>query len=299
MTGAGILPGSFRDPSGFIFKKDNRILRQINESYARQYTRLFDSGLYDCLTKKNLLIPHKEVALELAYNNRAFKVIEPEKIDFIAYPYEFCFSQLKDAALTTIQIQKMALDKGMTLKDASAYNIQFHKGKPLLIDTLSFDIYDEGGPWIAYRQFCQHFLAPLLLMSYKDIRLAQLLRVFIDGLPLDMVSRLLPRSTYLKFSILTHVHLHAKSQKKYESGSVGKIDRKISLRGMKGLIDNLESTIERLRWKHDSTEWGDYYDDTNYSKDALDYKLKLIDEYLDEISPRTVWDIGANTGFFS
>ncbi len=32
-------------------------------------------------------------------------------------------------------------------------------GRPVLIDTLSFARLSEGEPWIAYRQFCQHFLA--------------------------------------------------------------------------------------------------------------------------------------------
>ncbi len=299
MSREGILPSSFRDPSGFIYKKNNRLLRQINKSYTTEYSKLIESGLYDKLIKKNLIIPHQEISIDNAYNDQAYKIIEPELINFIAYPYEFCFSQLKDAALVTIKIQKIALEYGMTLKDASAYNIQFHQGRPLLIDSLSFDIYNEGQPWIAYRQFCQHFFAPLLLMSYKDVRLGQLLRVFIDGLPLDMVSKLLPRSTYFRFSILTHIHLHAKSQKKYESSSSKKISRKVSLQAMKGLIDNLESTINKLQWKHGSTEWGDYYDDTNYSRDALGYKLKLVDDYLSELKPSNVWDIGANTGLFS
>ena len=49
----------------------------------------------------------------------------------------------------------------MTLKDCSVYNIQFHQGRPIFIDTLSFEIYRDGDPWIGYRQFCEHFLAPL------------------------------------------------------------------------------------------------------------------------------------------
>ncbi len=101
----------------------------------------------------------------------------------------------------------------MSLKDATAYNIQFKRGKPIFIDTLSFEHYNEGTPWVAYRQFCQHFLAPLALMSHTDIRLNQLLRIYIDGIPLDLASQLLPGRTRMRFSLLTHIHLHAKSQK--------------------------------------------------------------------------------------
>ena len=86
-------------------------------------------------------------------------------VDFISYPYEWSFSQLKDAALTTLAAHELALDHGMTLKDASAYNVQFVDGKPVLIDSLSFERAVPDEPWVAYRQFCQHFLAPLALMA--------------------------------------------------------------------------------------------------------------------------------------
>ena len=121
---------------------------------------------------------------------------------FISYPYEWAFGQLKDAALATLSVQKRALKLGMSLKDASAYNIQFVRGKPTLIDTLSFELYKEGQPWVAYRQFCQHFLAPLALMALKDVRLNQLLRVYIDGVPLDLASELLPWKTHLNFGLM-------------------------------------------------------------------------------------------------
>ena len=83
-----------------------------------------------------------------------------------------------------LEVQKTALGFGMSLKDCSAYNVQFKAGKPVFIDTLSFEHYVEGDPWVAFRQFCQHYLAPLVLMSFKDIRLNQLFRIYIDGIPL-------------------------------------------------------------------------------------------------------------------
>ena len=170
-----LLDASFRDPSGFLFRRDGVLYRQVNQIYAEDYTRLMDSGLYAKLVKAGLLIPHQESgdgqAFEPAEAASAFRTLRPELIEFISYPYEWSFGELKDAALATLSIQKRALKLGMSLKDASAYNIQFHSGKPTMIDTLSFETYKEGEPWVAYRQFCQHFLAPLALMAYRDIRL--------------------------------------------------------------------------------------------------------------------------------
>ena len=298
MTDRKIIGGSFRDPSGFVFHKNGSIYRQINESYKQQYDRLIDSGLYQKLLKMGLIIPHEEITNNSIGDIKAYKVIKPEKIAFISYPYEWCFSQLKDAALATLAIQKTAFEFGMTLKDASAYNIQFHNGKPILIDTLSFEEYQEGQPWIAYKQFCQHFLAPLALMSFTDVRLNQLLRIHIDGIPLDLASRLLPFRSHLKLSLLSHIHIHSKSQKHFADKTV-ETKRKMSRRAIMGLISNLDSTVRSLHWKPADTEWGDYYDETNYSRESFCHKGELVSEFLDEIKPRSLWDIGANTGHFS
>jgi hypothetical protein len=220
-------------------------------------------------------------------------------VDFISYPYEWCFSQLKDAALTTLRVQKVAMNYGMTLKDASAYNIQFHNGKPILIDTLSFEKYEEGTPWVAYRQFCQHFLAPLALMVYTDVRLSQLLKVYIDGIPLDLASILLPAKTKVKFSILMNVHLHAKSQKQYEDKPQNTKNYHMSKRNLLALVDSLESAVKRMKWKAAGTEWGDYYSITNYTEQAFEEKKALVASYLEKAAPKVVWDLGANTGVFS
>ncbi|MBW1862699.1 MAG: SAM-dependent methyltransferase [Deltaproteobacteria bacterium] len=291
--------GSFRDPSGFIFHHDGSIYRQINLNYKVNYDHLIASNLYDVLVAEELLIPHKEVDLSFSEFEGAYKIIQPEKIPFISYPYEWCFTQLKDAALTTLSIQKKSLEFGMSLKDSSAYNIQFTKGKPVLIDTLSFEKYKDGQPWIGYRQFCQHFLAPLALMSYTDVRLNKLFRVFIDGIPLDLAKSLLPFKSFFRFSIFSHIHIHAKYQNKFADKYVSPGNKKISHRGILGIIDNLESAIRKLTWSSAGTEWDDYYGKTNYTSDAFQKKRDIVSEFIDRLNPGEVWDIGANTGLFS
>jgi len=296
---SGKILSSFRDPSGFLFLQDGLIHRQVNAVYKKSYDQLINSGLYETLVDAELLIPHDEVDVECAIFDKVYKIIRPELIPFISYPYEWCFSQLKSAALTTLKIQKTSLDFGMSLKDCSTYNIQFRKGKPIFIDTLSFEKYRQGQPWVAYRQFCQHFLAPLALMSYKDIRLNQLFRVYIDGVPLDLTSSLLPFRSRFRFSLLSHIRLHAKSQKHFADKPIDMTRHKMSRMGFLGLIDNLKSTIKKLKWTPRDTEWADYYQDTNYSWGALHHKKQIVAEFLDKINPKSVWDLGANVGMFS
>jgi len=293
------LAASFRDPSGFLFWRNDVLYRQINRSYKNEYEKLMDSGLYKSLTDRGLLIPHEEVTEEALQPGYAYKVIRPKRLGFVSYPFEWCFSQLQDAAVATLQVQKEAFAFGMSLKDSSAYNIQFHEGRPIFIDTLSFEAYEEGAPWIAYRQFCQHFLAPLALMSYRDIRLGQLLRIYIDGIPLDLASALMPFRTRLSFSLFSHIHAHAKFQKHFAAKSVKQNSKKMSRLSLLGLLDNLESCVKGLKWRPTRTEWGEYYEKTNYTKEALQHKKQLVAAYLRMAQPKRVWDLGANTGFMS
>ena len=296
---SGQLPASFRDPSGFLFSHGGVLYRQINRVYEHEYNRLLESGLYEKLVKARLLIPHVEVDQPPVQSKSAYKVIQPEHVPFISYPYEWSFSQLKEAALATLSIQRRALKAGMSLKDASAYNIQFVRGRATLIDTLSFETYKEGQPWVAYRHFCQHFLAPLALMALRDVRLNQLLRVYIDGLPLDLASELLPLKTRLNFGLLTHIHLHASAQKKYTGVEVKSRGGAMSTQAMRGLIDHLEATIKKMTWTPNGTEWGNYYEITNYSDGAFEHKKQLIREWAKRVKPSLTWDLGANTGVFS
>ena len=290
---------SFRDPSGFLFRKDGILYRQINMQYKEHYDHLMNSGLYDELVKEGVLIQHQEMSDIFRQTEDAYKIIKPQELEFISYPYEWSFSQMKDAALTTLKIQKTAMRFGMTLKDSSAYNVQIYKGKFIFIDTLSFEIYQEDEPWIAYKQFCQHFLAPLLLMTYTDIRLHQLMKIYIDGIPLDLASRLLPVKTYLKFSMFMNIHLNAKSQEKYSDKQIHRKSIKMSKMRLEALIENLEKLVYKLNWKPANTEWGDYYSITNYSEGAFEIKKKLVSDFITTANPSSVWDLGANTGVFS
>lgn len=292
------IPGSFRDPSGFLFYQDETLYRMINTGYRENYDHLMNSGLYKALAEDGLLISHEETAVATDHD-KAYKVIKPELLPFISYPYEWCFSELRDAALLTLDIQKKSLEFGMSLKDCSAYNIQFRKCRPVFIDTLSFERHQSDKPWIGYRQFCQHFLAPLALMAHSDVRLSQLLRIYIDGIPLDLASKLLPFHTYFSFSLLSHIHLHAKSQRHFagKAGSFPK--RKMRSTSLLGLIDNLESLVKKLEWTPRGTEWERYYENTNYSSEAFESKKAIVAGYLERTKPAEAWDLGANTGVFS
>jgi hypothetical protein len=293
------LPASFRDPDGFLFTREGTLFRQVNASGKEDYELLMRSGLYEALRAADLIVPHEEVGPAAAAIPGAHQVLRPQLVPFVSHPWEWCFSQLRDAALLTLKVAETALEFGMTTKDASAFNVQFIGARPVFIDTLSFTRYEEGVPWAAYRQFCQHFLAPLALMALRDVRLGRLSQLHLDGIPLDLASALLPRSSRLRFSLLAHVHLHARAQRRYADAGAPKRGRGVSKLGYRGLLDSLRSAVRRLTWRPGETEWGDYYDGTNYTEAAADAKRRLVCEHLDRLRPAVVWDLGANTGVYS
>lgn len=293
------LPSSFRDPSGSLFTRDGVLYRRIHSVYKDNYELLLSSGLYEALVAAQLLVPHEDVDSTAADPADWYRVIKPEPIPFISYPYEWCFSQLKDAALITLQIQQLALDHGMCLKDASAYNIQFRNGRPILIDTLSFERYRPGQPWVAYRQFCEHFLAPLALMANTDIRLGQLLRVYIDGVPLDLAARLLPWRTRLNPLLSVHLHLHARMQQRFADRPLAARGRQMSEAALRGLVDALKAAVSRLTWDPRGTVWAEYGVHTSYAPESAGEKQRIVSEFIDAVQPTIVWDLGANVGTYS
>ncbi len=295
------ISSSFRDPSGFLFRDNGKIYRTISPIYKHHFDTVFSSGLYDDLTKNGMLISHRDVTpiFKEKFSFEIYKVIEPVQLSFVSYPYEWCFSQLKDAAILTLSIQKKALIHDMILKDATPYNIQFYKGDPILIDTLSFEKYEEGKPWIAYRQFCEMFLAPLCLAAYLDDRLLSYLRVFLEGIPLDLAVKLLPLKARLSMPLLLHIYFHARSQKISPRKYIEEKSAKLSKHGLLGIIDSLESAIRNLRLPEKKTVWSNYYQETNYTPTAMEGKRKIVASFLGKTGAKSVWDLGANTGEFS
>lgn len=249
------------------------------------------SGLYAELVKRRLLVSHEEEISQQA------ALIKPEKVPFISYPYEWSFTMLKDAAMATLRIQKLALKHGLILKDASGFNIQFLRGRPLLIDTLSFAKYEEGKPWIAYSQFCRHFLAPLLLSAHVDVRLSRLSLLHLDGIPLDLAASLAPLRAKLDPAFFVHILPQARLDKNSSEYRIPIVQRQALL----AIIDNLEDSIRRLKPKMtgDKKAWSDYYQTCSYVEEDMQVKAAKIDAFIQCVQPKTIFDVGANTGKFS
>lgn len=285
---------SFRDPSGNIVVKDGDIYRVVNPVYFSQYDSLTNDGFYKKLIENSLLIPHEEVSRD---NNSI--LIRPERIPFFSYPYEWSFSQYKHAALHTLKLQKYCLQHGYTLKDATAFNITYHNGAPVFVDTLSFDVYIEGEPWRAYKQFIMHFLGPLVLAKYHGTDMLKTLLQYIDGIPLQKIAKLLPFATRFNPVLYTNIHLAAKYDAKYsnkEEGTGKKIA--ISKAAQLKIVDSLYNYIKGLEL-NEKTQWKEYYTFTNYDAASFESKKQLVRKWCEKIDATKVIDVGGNDGTFS
>ncbi|MEX2532305.1 MAG: SAM-dependent methyltransferase [Gemmatimonadota bacterium] len=272
----------------------------MNGPGGQAYRALMESGLYDELVEAELLVPHEVVSTDLAAADGAVAVLRPERIPFISYPYEWSFGQLRAAAITTLRIQQRAMDRGMGLTDATPFNIQFVGRRPVLVDTLSLVPMDDGEPWIAYHQFCTQFLAPLRLQARLDPRLSGLLRSTLDGVPLDMASRMLPRRTWANLGDLMHIHLHARSIRRHAGAAAPDAGRtRASARGIRGIVEHLLSHVEGTAMRRVPSVWEDYEASHSYEQAARTAKLDFVSGWVQARRPSVVWDLGANTGVFS
>jgi hypothetical protein len=292
-----IHPASYRDPSGFVFRHEDQWYRQLNTAYREDYLRLMDSGLYDELITAGLLLPHREVPENFTDSADWFKTLLPKQLTFISLPEEWSPAQLKDAALCTLAITRIAIDHGMILKDATPRNIQFPGGRPVLIDTLSFERYDPARPWVAYRQFCECFLYPLFLHRYYGSGTHRIVSAWPDGIPAAITARMLPFRSRMRLGAWLHVFLPAMISRRTNKDAPLPAFSKTRLLH---LLSNLEDVVRKLDSRaFRDPGWSDYYEKSILSKTYLDEKQALFTSMIGGIDFSSALDLGANNGHFS
>ena len=289
--------GYSRDPSGFMFKLNDQYYRQVNQIYAGNYDLLLSSGLYHELSQKKMLIRHEDVSGSVPGTPGYYKTLLPQQLPVISYPYEWSPSQLRDAGLLTLRITRMAMEKGMILKDATPFNVQFLEGRPLFIDTLSFMTYDSSQPWIAYRQFCECFLFPLYLHHYLGTGIHRLLAAWPEGIPAIHAARMLPGRSRLNAGAWMHLFLQTKIR---TDNLPGGRRPSFSSAHLQRLLIHLENILQKLSTGNFSDKgWSGYYTDSILSQSYLADKERCFLELIDQLPITSALDLGANDGYFT
>ena len=297
--------GSFRDPAGQVYLVDGRVFRTVMPCAVEDFEFVRSTGLVAKLIEYGQLIPESVVdsAVLGEAGAHASYVLEHPLLPFISYPYEWSFAALKAAAIHQLDIHLCALEHGVTLSDATAYNIQFRGVEPVFIDSLSFRRYVEGEFWMGHRQFCEQFLNPLLLRSFTGIPHNSWYRGGMEGLSAQELSHVLPFHRKLSFNILTHVVMQAR----FQSRSGSQLDaeqvvqkRKLPLTAFRQMLLGLQKWIKKLEPAGTGkTVWEEYAQDNSYSSDEAQLKRKFITVFIQSVTPKILWDIGCNTGEYA
>ncbi len=303
--------GSFRDPSGYVFADGDRILRAVMAPAGETFGAIYDSGLLEELSDRNLMIGCKRIDAspeQLAQytgtrGDTAVALYEHPRVPMLSYPYEWCFSQLQDAAIAHLDLQLFALKKGFELSDATAYNMQFIDCRPVHIDALSLRPYVDGMHWSGYNQFCRQFLLPLLLEAWSGVAFQRIYRGSLDGISFQDALSILPRrKLFTSAGGFMHVYLHGRAVMATSSKAektIG-IERKLPksryvaiLKQLRGFVSGLKSA------KRPASYWKTYAAFNSYSDQMRNTKLQFVNDWAAETKPEIIWDIGGNTGDFS
>jgi len=303
--------GSFRDPSGYVFFRGENVYRTVNPSAEATFKSVAKSGLIEELAGEKLLLP-TEISPADAGDPGQFRgargempalVLKHPRIPFISYPYEWNFSQMRDAALAHLDLQLRAFDRGFVLSDATAYNMQFYQGKLLHIDVLSLRPYVEGEPWSGYNQFCRTFLLPLLIEAWCGMPFQPLMRGRIEGISFaDAVTILPALKLWTSLNGIMHVALQARIIASASSASKGKgqTDFKLAPARYKAILQEMRNWIGRLKsGRKVSSYWNSYAEVNSYSNDMRRVKEEFVSKWAPAVKNGVIWDIGGNTGDYS
>ncbi|MGE0606299.1 MAG: class I SAM-dependent methyltransferase [Pirellulales bacterium] len=308
-------PASFRDPAGFVFRRQGRVFRAIDAECRQTLGDLFDRGLAARLIERRWLV-RTDIVSEPALlaelrgeHPRHRDFLEHAAIEPISYPYEWSSTMLADAALLTLDLQTELLADGFCLKDASAYNVQFMHGRPAFIDWPSIVRDQRQSVWPALGQFLPMFLYPLLMHHMRGWDLRSCFLGAPAGRSLEQVAAALSWAALCRPSLWLDVTLPlllghwAESRPNASFAQTPQAKQENtndSSAGQRLLLGRLRRKIERLAAKAKPRgAWHRYGDSNGYAETADKAKQHFVAEALTKLSPRRVLDLGCNTGEFS
>lgn len=313
-------PLSFRDPGGVLVRNGDRLRRIVSSAAAGDFEFFLASQLArDTVAARSLV---GTVALESRQINAVLRsdeglrrlcealqgvlVLEHERIPFPSFPYEWPAEMLYAAGSLTLDLARRGLKENLGIKDATPLNVLFDGPRPVFVDVLSFERRDpRDSTWLPYAQFLRTFALPLL--AWKYLRLSpNLLTARRDGLEPEEVYRWLSPFRRLRPPFLQMVSLPTWLGKGQRANQTRLYERKLCDSPEKArfiltmVLDRLRRSFRKLQPpEHAASAWSEYATHNSYSDAQAEIKQRFVAGALSEFSPRTVLDIGCNTGQFS
>lgn len=301
------------DPCGEVFTLNGRVFRGVFQGYGQQILKVYDqcnkAGFFDAGVVKTFLCDDDSLR-HYGYD----LVFEHERVPFITYAHEWSPQMFKDSALFQLDLNKRLIAQGLVLKDCGSHaNVLFNDTTPVYVDFLSIIPIEE--------LVNQDWLAPV---SLQDISLPSAMfyevfkRIFFPGMLFPLYLMHQGKRDYTQKRIFetflntahdsideveafAHASERLKTHYKYYS------DFKIeALRNndWNRFLEIQQIEIEQLIVGRTSSAYSDYYDSKGENFPFVptpDWKAKQWAVYnaLQKFKPKTVLDIGANTGWFS
>lgn len=307
------VPGSFRDPAGYVFVRENRIFRAIDDAAWGRFSELQAEGRLARWMQEGRLVRSwrpDDANLLASFRDEHpdyEHFLEHERIAPVTYPYEWPVSMLADAGLHTLQLQLDLLEYGWSLKDATAYNVQFVRGRAVFIDIPSIERPARSDVWHALGQFQQMFTYPLLLSLYCGWDPRSYFMANPQGQSVEKVGRCLGGRRLFDPRLWLDVSLPLWFSGKADRTAPPPTKAAPPTQAGPGDPRALRYNLERLKRKlqklaqayRPAGVWADYTQACSYEKSAEQFKKNLIREFLEKHRPRSVLDLGSNTGDYS
>ncbi|MBT4628450.1 MAG: class I SAM-dependent methyltransferase [Rhodospirillales bacterium] len=298
--------GSFRDPGGHVYIAQDHVYRTVLKSKSAIYEACRKADIYNHFCDEGLLLPVQECSVEeLSESHRSEDIsylLKHPRLDFISYPYEWTFAAHKSAALLHLDLHIALLETGFTLCDATAYNVQFLGTKPVFIDHLSIEPYNEGEIWSGHHQFCMQFLNPLIMWSKVGVAPNDWFRGSLEGIAPEALSKILPLWQKKSWTVFSHVVLQSLLKKKsIARGTANRVARNTTLskNAFTAILLGLRNYIENLTGPKDKTVWEQYDQHNTYVDQDIQRKEAFVAQSVQEIKPGLLYDLGCNTGRYS
>lgn len=305
-------PGSFRDPAGGVFYHQDRVCRWVSPENSRFYEELVAGNFFQGLVESGQVVDTKPLNLEtdaepkiIFGSDAAF--FEHELLPYLTFASEWPCAMIHCAGLHTLELQHSLLKHGLTLKDATLYNIQFRGAKPCFLDLCSIEPASRNGVWMAYNQFCQMVLYPLMLHSLGAMDIKTVFLAHLDGISLESTVKALGFRPFFKYLFFWDYLVPALAIKLGRFRMTDITRRTVSTqREIKNspaiqmhTVKRLKRAINRVYKTSPKSRWANYDQTCSYTDEEIQAKKKFIRAFLDKGHVKSMLDMGSNTGRFS
>ena len=294
------------DEHGQVFELEHTIFRKIQDEYKSEVARLYQSYSNERLDKKGIV----ETKLLCDGN------LEHKKYT-ISYPHEWSPNMFKDAVLFHVKLLYELDRYGLTLKDALPNNIVFNFTSPVFVDFLSLVFFDKlkDEKWLNagnYRNarfavinimLIPYMIMPLVAMSKGEYSLARELlssrSCNCEGRPPKWSELICPR---IGFGIKSKKYIRTLML----TGTIlwNRWLARIYFLDFANFMDKLVHIVNAINVTPPKSGYSFYYNEKaeDTSLDSLITflpKQRTVHEIIVNKKPKTVLDIGANTGWYS